>query len=126
MCSQRIRAAGSDGQTLISRKPPLWFWGRLFFGLLGLLSQPMMFFNPFLSLYSGTKGAEVARLMVRPRHFDAPIVPLHDRLERYRTHAPSPETEYARFSVARKLAAGLYCNFASATDQGGGKRLHAA
>jgi hypothetical protein len=31
---------------------------------------------------------------------------------------PSPETEYARFSMARKL----YCNFASSTDHGGGKR----
>jgi len=70
-------------------KTPLWLWGRLFFGLLGLLSQPMMFFNPFLSFYSGTKGAEVARLMVRPRHFDAPIVPLHDWLKRYRIHAPT-------------------------------------
>jgi hypothetical protein len=28
---------------------------------------------------------------------------------------PSPETEYARFSMARKP----YCNFASSTDQGG-------
>jgi hypothetical protein len=53
--------------------------GRLFFGLLGLLSQPMMFFNPFLSFCSGTKLAEVPRPMVRPRNFNAPIVALHDR-----------------------------------------------
>jgi hypothetical protein len=57
----------------------LWLWGRLFFGLLGLLSQPVMFFNPFLSFCSGKKRAEVARPMVRPRHFNAPIVPLLDR-----------------------------------------------
>jgi hypothetical protein len=47
----------------------LWLWGRLFFGLLGLLSQPVMFVNPFLSFCSGKKRAEVARPMVQPRHF---------------------------------------------------------
>jgi hypothetical protein len=31
----------------------LWLWGRLFFGLLGLLSQPVMFFNPFSQLLLG-------------------------------------------------------------------------
>jgi hypothetical protein len=40
----------------------------------------MMFRNPFLRFRSGMKFAEVARIVVRPRHFDAPIVPLHDRL----------------------------------------------
>jgi hypothetical protein len=35
---------------------------------------------------------------------------------------PSPDAEYARFSVACKLAAGLYPNFACSTDHGGGKR----
>jgi hypothetical protein len=75
---RQIRVAGSGGQTLVSSTPQ-WLWGRLFFGLLGLLSQPVMFFNPFLSFCSGKKRAEVARPMVQPRHFNAPIVPLLDR-----------------------------------------------
>jgi hypothetical protein len=42
----------------------------------------MMFFNPFLSFYSGIKLAEVARTVVRPRHFDAPIASPLDWLYR--------------------------------------------
>ena len=47
--------------------------------LLALLSQPTMLLNPFLSFRSGMKLAEVTRIVAEPHHFDAPMVPLHDR-----------------------------------------------
>src|SRR6516165_2941107 len=56
----------------------LGYVGRLFVGLLGLLSQPTMLLNPFLSFGSGMKMAEVMPLVSWPRHFDAPMVPLDD------------------------------------------------
>jgi hypothetical protein len=46
---------------------------------LALLSQPTMLLNPFFGFRSGTKVAEVTRIVALPRHFDAPMVPLHDR-----------------------------------------------
>jgi hypothetical protein len=49
-------------------------FGRLFFGLLTLLSQPAMFFNPFFRFSLGGKLAEVARALVWPRYFDAPTI----------------------------------------------------
>jgi hypothetical protein len=38
-----------------------------------------MLLNPFLGFRSGIKLAEVTRIVAGPRHFDAPMVPLHDR-----------------------------------------------
>jgi hypothetical protein len=75
-----IVAIASTSWRIAFRPPLLEFLARLFFGLPTLLSQPMMFRNPFLRFCSGIKLAEVARSVVWPRHFDAPIAPLHDWL----------------------------------------------
>ena len=40
----------------------------------------MMLLNPFFGFRSGKKVAEVTRIVSWPRDFDAPMVPLHDRL----------------------------------------------
>jgi hypothetical protein len=81
--------AGCQLQMQRLRPPEVWwpflsgsalgYVRRLFVGLLALLSQPTMLLNPFLSFGSGKKVAEVARIVSWPRHFDAPMVPLHDR-----------------------------------------------
>jgi len=58
---------------------------RLFIALLALLSQPTMLLNPFLGFRSREKVAEVTRTVSWPRHFDAPLVPLHDRPQGFRS-----------------------------------------
>jgi len=44
-----------------------------------MLSQPLMLRNPSVCFRSRMKLAEITRIAIRPRHFDAPIVRLHER-----------------------------------------------
>ncbi len=65
----------------------------------------MMLLNPFVGFRSGEKVAEVTRVVSRSRHFDAPMVPLHDWPWEYRTQL-SHEADNAQH-LAQILASEL-------------------